>query len=308
MGVSAVPSKQWLLASCSLQLLLLQHLSIKLTVSEGPEVAQSSVSILPSLFSSSLLRSPPTSVGPLKPTVSQSCAIKTMAPHMLLLLAAFALTSFVHQVTSFSTGRCREEQLLKILTEVKSCSANLRWSSDYCDKHAQIEKCLERAFQSCFSNSVAQKLVRGEKARLRLKIEAEWGNKIQVEELEKLFKGCTYIADRPPPGLLQRLHWVDFVRTDGSCDYNAKEEVKKWLSFESPLTDSSNLANCLSEKEANFVLEEMRANVENAANMKENNSRQREISVQDPSPRKSSTSSVHNSIKVFLPLLLIIFI
>merc|ERR1719446_1284709 len=108
-----------------------------------------------------------------------------MASHMLLLLAAFALlTSFVHQATSFSTGQCREEQLLKILADVKSCSENLIWSSDYCDKHAQVENCLERAFQACFSNSVAQKLVRGEKARLRLKIESEWGNKIQVEELE----------------------------------------------------------------------------------------------------------------------------
>jgi len=224
----------------------------------------------------------------------------------MLLLAAFALTtSFLHQVTSFSTGRCREEQLLKILTDVKSCSANLRWSSDYCQKHAQIENCLERAFNACFSNSVVQKLVRGEKARLRLKIESEWGNKIQVEELEKLFKGCTYIADRPPPGLLQRLHWVDFVRTDGNCGYKAKEEVKRWISFEAPLTDSSNLPNCLSEKEANFVLEEMRANVEKAANLEAKNSRQREISVPDPSPRRSSTSSVHNSIKVFLPLLLI---
>ena len=124
-----------------------------------------------------------------------------MASH--LLLAAFAL-SFVHKIAGFSTGRCQEEQLLKILADVKSCSANLRWSSDYCEKHAQIENCLERAFQACFSNSVAQKLVRGEKARLRLKIEAEWGNKIQVDELEKLFKGCTYIAARPPPGLLQR--------------------------------------------------------------------------------------------------------
>merc|ERR1711971_675499 len=204
---------------------------------------------------------------------------KTMASHMLL-LAAFALTSFVHQATSFSTGRCREEQLLKILADIKSCSANL-------------------------SNSVAQKLVRGEKARLRLKIEAEWGNKIQVEELEKLFKGCTYIADRPPPGLLQRLHWVDFVRTDGNCGYKAKEEVKKLISFEAPLTDSSNLPNCLSEKEATFVVEEMRENFEHAANLEDKNSRQREIPVvPDPSPRRSSTSSVHNSIKVFLPLLL----
>ena len=57
-----------------------------------------------------------------------------------------------------------------------------------------------------------------------------------------------------------------------------------------------------SEKEANFVLEEMRANV------KETNSKQREILVPDPSPRKSSTSCVHESIKVFLPLILIIFI
>merc|ERR1712032_1491336 len=209
-------------------------------------------------------------------TVSQSMGIETMASH--LLLAAFAL-SFVHQIAGFSTGRCQEEQLLKILANIKSCSAGLRWSSDYCAKHAQIENCLERAFQACFSNSVAQKLVRGEKARLRLKIEAEWGNKIQVDELEKLFKGCTYIAARPPPGLLQRLHWIDFVHSDGNCGYKAKEEVKiitnniinvitimcsfntniiiiitnininivmngrvkKWISFEAPLTDSSNL-------------------------------------------------------------------
>ena len=103
-----------------------------------------------------------------------------------------------------STGRCKEEQLLKILADVKSCSADLRWSSDYCEKHARVESCLERAFQACFSNGVAQKLVRGEKVRLRLKIEEEWGNKIQVDELEKLFKSCAYIAPNPPPGLLQR--------------------------------------------------------------------------------------------------------
>jgi len=72
--------------------------------------------------------------------------------------------------------------------------------------------------------------------------------------------------------------------------------------------DFYKLLYCRSEKEATFVLKEMRANVENASNLEENNSRQREISVPDPSPRKSSTSSVHNSIKVFLPLLLIIFI
>ena len=83
-------------------------------------------------------------------------------------------------------------------------------------------------------------------------------------------------------GILQRLHWIDFVRTDGNCGYKAKEEVKifinniinvitsmcsfntniiiiiitninivmngqmkKWISFEAPLTDSSNLPNCL---------------------------------------------------------------
>ena len=33
------------------------------------------------------------------------------------------------------------------------------------------------------------------------------------------------IAERAPPGLSSRLHWVDFVRTDGNCDYKAKEEV-----------------------------------------------------------------------------------
>merc|ERR1712198_431794 len=225
---------------------------------------------------------------------------KTMAS--LFLLSAFALSTFVHQVASFSTGRCQEEQLLKILADVKSCSTGLRWSSDFCEKHAQVQNCLERAFQTCFSNAVAQKLVRGEKARLRLKIEAEWGNKIQVDELEKLFKSCTYIAARPPPGLIQRLHWIDFVRTDGSCDNREKEEVKRWLSFEAPLTDGSSLPNCLSEEEANFVLEEMRSNVE------DKNSKQREISVSDPSPRRSSATFVYNNIKVFLPLLLIIFI
>merc|ERR1712198_39824 len=202
--------------------------------------------------------------------VSQSLATKTMAS--LFLLSAFALSStFVHQVAGFSTNRCHKEQLLKILADVKSCSTGLRWSSDFCEKHAQVENCLERAFQTCFSNAVAQKLVRGEKARLRLKIEAEWGNKIQVDELEKL---------------LQSLHWIDFVRTDGSCDNREKEEVKRWLSFEAPLTDSSSLSNCLSEEEANFVLEEMRSNVE------EKNSKQREILVPDPSPRRSSATFV----------------
>merc|ERR1712198_497659 len=230
-------------------------------------------------------------------TVSQSMGTKTMAS--LFLLSAFALSTFVHQVASFSTGRCEEDQLLKILADVKSCSTGLRWSSDFCEKHAQVENCLERAFQTCFSNPVAQKLVRGEKARLRLKIEAEWGNKIQVDELEKLFKGCAFIAARPPPGLLQRLHWIDFVRTDGSCDNREKEEVKRWLSFEAPLTDSSSLPNCLSEEEANFVLEEMRSNVE------EKNSRQREILVPDPSPRRSSATFVDNNIKVFSTLLLL---
>merc|ERR1712198_211268 len=233
-------------------------------------------------------------------TVSQSLATKTMASHILL--SAFALSTFVHQVAGFSTNQCQEEQLLKILTDVKSCSTGLRWSSDFCEKHAQVENCLQRAFQTCFSNAVAQKLVRGAKARLRLKIEAEWGNKIQVDELEKLFKGCTFISARPPPGLLQRLHWIDFVRTDDSCDNRDKEEVKRWLSFEAPLTDDSSLPNCLSEEEANFVLEEMRSNVE------DKNSKQREILVPDPSPRRSSATFVYNNIKVFLPLLLIIFI
>merc|ERR1712198_812999 len=225
--------------------------------------------------------------------------IKTMAS---LLLFSALISTFVHQVASFSTGQCQEEQLLKILADVKSCSDGLRWSSDFCEKHAKVENCLERAFQTCFSNAVAQKLVRGEKARLRLKIEAEWGNKIQVDELEKLFKGCSYIAARPPPGLIQRLHWIDFVRTDGSCDNREKEEVERWLSFEAPLTDGNILPNCLSEKEANFVLEEMRSNVG------EKNSKQREILVLDPSPRRSSATFMYNNIKVFLPLLLIIFI
>jgi len=224
-----------------------------------------------------------------------------MVSHLHILVASAALI-FAHQAAAFSTSRCQEEQLLKILADVKSCSAGLRWSADYCERHAQIENCLERAFQACFNNGVAQKLVRGEKARLRLKIEREWGNKIQVDELEKLFQNCAYIASPPPPGLLQRLHWIDFVLTDGSCDYKAKEEVKKWLSFEAPLTDSSSLPNCLSEKEAAFVLEEMRENV------KEKNSKRREILIPNPSPRRSSTSSVHNSIKIFLPLILMIFI
>ena len=143
-------------------------------------------------------------VGPIKPTVGQSLAIKTMVSHLLLLLLVAFPLFLAHQAAGFSTGQCQEEQLLKILADVKSCSAGLRWSSDYCEKHARIENCLERAFQACFSNGVAQKLVRGGKARLRLKIEAEWGNKIQVDELEKLFKSCAYIAAPPPPGLLQR--------------------------------------------------------------------------------------------------------
>ena len=142
--------------------------------------------------------------GLIKPTVGPSLAIKTMASHLLLLLLVAFPLFLAHQAAGFSTGQCQEEQLLKILADVKSCSAGLRWSSDYCEKHARIENCLERAFQACFSNGVAQKLVRGEKARLRLKIEAEWGNKIQVDELEKLFKSCAYIAAPPPPGLLQR--------------------------------------------------------------------------------------------------------
>jgi len=78
--------------------------------------------------------------------------------------------------------------------------------------------------------------------------------------------------------------------------------VKRWLSFEASLTDGSSLPNCLSEKEANFVLEEMRSNVG------EKNSKQREILVLDPSPRRSSATFVYNNIEVFLPLLLIIFI
>lgn len=143
-------------------------------------------------------------VGPIKPTVGQSLAIKTMVSHLLLLLLVAFPLFLAHQAAGFSTGQCQEEQLLKILADVKSCSAALRWSSDYCEKHARIENCLERAFQACFSNGAAQKLVRGAKARLRLKIEAEWGNKIQVDELEKLFKSCAYIAAPPPPGLLQR--------------------------------------------------------------------------------------------------------
>ena len=122
----------------------------------------------------------------------------------LHLLVASAALIFVHRAAAFSTSRCQEEQLLKILADVKSCSAGLRWSADYCERHAQIENCLERAFQACFSKDIAQKLVRGEKARLRLKIEREWGNKIQVDELEKLFQNCAYIASPPPPGLLQR--------------------------------------------------------------------------------------------------------
>ena len=52
-------------------------------------------------------------------------------------------------------------------------------------------------------------------------------NSLQVDELEKLFDGCAYIAPRPPPGLLlnQKLHWLDHVRTDGDCDYAEKAEV-----------------------------------------------------------------------------------
>ena len=52
-------------------------------------------------------------------------------------------------------------------------------------------------------------------------------NTFQVDELEKLFDGCAYIAPRPPPGLLlnQKLHWLDHVRTDGDCDYAEKAEV-----------------------------------------------------------------------------------
>ena len=30
-------------------------------------------------------------------------------------------------------------------------------------------------------------------------------------------------------GILQRLHWIDFVRTDGSCDFEAKEEVNSTI-------------------------------------------------------------------------------
>ena len=78
--------------------------------------------------------------------------------------------------------------------------------------------------------------------------------------------------------------------------YNYNDDCDKVLTY------------CRSEKEATFVLDEMRANVENVANLEEKKSRQREISVPDPSPRRSSTSSVHNNIKIFLPLLLIIFI
>ena len=56
-------------------------------------------------------------------------------------------------------------------------------------------------------------------------------NSFQVDELEKLFDGCAYIAPRPPPGLLlnQQLHWLDHVRTDGDCDYAEKAEVSAQL-------------------------------------------------------------------------------
>ena len=39
------------------------------------------------------------------------------------------------------------------------------------------------------------------------------------------------IAERAPPGLSSRLHWVDFVRTDGNCDYKAKEEVNMTINI-----------------------------------------------------------------------------
>jgi len=199
--------------------------------------------------------------------------------------------------------------LFKILQDVNSCSEDLRWSSQFCASHAKIESCLKRAFEKCFNNGSAQKLVRGEKVRLRRKIEEEWGNRIQVDELEKLFDGCAYIAPCPPPGLLlnQKLHWLDHVRTDGDCDYAEKAEVKKWLSFEAPLLDSSTLPKCLSESEATYVLEELGRNVN-----KKNNRRRKPITketqVSNPSPRTSGSSSGETNNKALLLLLLIILI
>jgi len=150
-----------------------------------------------------------------------------MVSDLLLIIFVLVSSTFVKQAAGFSTSRCQEEQLFKILQDVNSCSEDLRWGSQFCASHAKIESCLKRAFEKCFNNGSAQKLVRGEKVRLRRKIEEEWGNRIQVDELEKLFDGCAYIAPCPPPGLLlnQKLHWLDHVRTDGDCDYAQKAEV-----------------------------------------------------------------------------------
>ena len=70
--------------------------------------------------------------------------------------------------------------MFKILQDVNSCSEDLRWSSQFCASHAKIESCLKRAFEKCFNKGSAQKLVRGEKVRLRSKIQEEWANRIQV--------------------------------------------------------------------------------------------------------------------------------
>ena len=103
-----------------------------------------------------------------------------MVSDLLLIIFVLVSSTFVEQAAGFSTSRCQEEQLFKILQDVNSCSEDLRWSSQFCASHAKIESCLKRAFEKCFNNGSAQKLVRGEKVRLRRKIEEEWGNRIQV--------------------------------------------------------------------------------------------------------------------------------
>jgi len=89
------------------------------------------------------------------------------------------------------------------------------------------------------------------------------------------------------------------------CDFDDK--VKKWLTFEAPLLDSSTLPKCLSESEATYVLEELGRNVN-----KKNNRRRKPITketqVSNPSPRTSGSSSGETNNKALLLLLLIMLI
>ena len=207
--------------------------------------------------------------------------------------AVFGLTCVLLMVlqtgTALESSLCGHGQLVQVLEKLEPCRKAHRWTKDFCEIHHQVLECFTTGFTACFPEDLAGVLVQAEQEAMRKRIERNWQGKIPLQELEKLFNSCSFIALRPEEGSVQR-HWLEYVKTDNSCGVHEKEEIKNLLSLRDQ-EDTSSLPGCVTERETDFIRKLLKP---------------KETGV--PEPRKSelqgSSSSAHRFANVTVLLLI----